>query len=117
MENSDSVWGFVGIVVMACGVYALYSFIYMKTQNAIKGAILLGKDVDTKYCKDIPGYIRKVSVPMLVLGVVGTVYGAIDILHCYAYSMPVADTVGMVLFLIVLVVFAVYTTRVKKQYF
>ena len=30
MENTDSIWGFIGIVVFACGIYTLYSYVKMK---------------------------------------------------------------------------------------
>ena len=30
MENMNSVWGFIGIIVFACGIYAVYSYIKMK---------------------------------------------------------------------------------------
>ena len=30
MENMDSIWGFLGIIVIVCGFYAIYSLIKMK---------------------------------------------------------------------------------------
>ena len=45
------------------------------------------------------------------------VYGILDVIHCYVYTMTVVDTVGMVVFFIVLVWFAVYTSKIKREYF
>lgn len=117
MENINSMWGIIGIIVCACGVYALYWFYKMKTTGDINATILLGKDFMYKKCKNKDEYIRKVSPALLGLGIVALAYGVLDVIHCYAYPMPVADTVGMVIFFIVLVAFAVYTTKLKREYF
>lgn len=113
----DSMWGIIGVVVAACGVYALYSFIVMKKNGSISAALLLGKDCTENMCKDKENYIKKVAPALLIFGIVTTIYGVLDIIHCYVYSMPVVDTCGMIIFLAVLVWFAVYTTKLKKQYF
>ena len=52
-----------------------------------------------------------------MFGIAALAYGALDIVHCYVYRMPAADTIGMLLFFVVLVWFAVYTTKLKKEYF
>ena len=51
MENVNSIWGFIGIIVFACGVYAIYSYIKMKKDGEINASILLGKDYIYKKCK------------------------------------------------------------------
>ena len=45
-------WGFIGIFVLCCGIYALYSFVIMKVKGEINASILLGKDYTYKKCKD-----------------------------------------------------------------
>ena len=60
MENINSMWGIIGIIVCACGVYALYWFYKMKTTGDINATILLGKDFMYKKCKNKDEYIRKV---------------------------------------------------------
>lgn len=117
MGNTDSIWGFIGIVVFACGIYALYSYIKMKKDGEINASILLGKDYMYKKCKNKEEYIHKAGPALLAFGMVSLIYGALDIIHCYVYQMAVVDTVGMIIFFIVLVWFAVYTAKLKNKYF
>lgn len=117
MDNMDSIWGFIGIIVFACGIYAFYAFIKMKTTGEINASLLLGKDYIYKKCKNKDAFIKKAGPALLGFGIAAIIYGAIDVIHCYVYPMAVVDTVGMVLFFIVLVAFAVYTTKIKKEYF
>lgn len=117
MENVNSIWGFIGIIVFACGVYAIYSYIKMKKDGEINASILLGKDYICKKCKDKDGYIKKVGPALLVFGLVALIYGILDMIHCYVYPMAVVDTVGMIVFFVVLVWFAVYTSRLRNKYF
>lgn len=117
MENMDSIWGFIGIIVFACGVYAIYSFIKMKSTGEINASLLLGKDYMYKTCKNKEEYIKKAGPALLIFGLVSFAYGIIDVIHCYMYPMAAVDTAGMVIFFIVLVLFAVYTARLKREYF
>lgn len=117
MDNMDSIWGIIGIIVLACGLYAIYAFIKMKTTGEINASLLLGKEYTYKKCKNKEAYVKKAGPALLVFGIVALVYGIIDVIHCYVYPMTVVDTVGMVIFFVVLVVFAVYTTKIKKEYF
>lgn len=117
MNNMDSIWGFVGILVLACGVYAVYSLIRMRTSGEINASLLLGKEYMYKKCKDKEGFIQKASPALLLLGIVAIAYGIIDTVNCYVYPMPKLDAAGMTVFFLVLVWFAVYTAKIKKQYF
>ncbi len=117
MDNMDSIWGFIGIVVLACGIYAIYAFIQMKRTGEINASLLLGKDYIYKKCKDKEAFTKKAGPALLIFGIAALLYGVIDVIHCYVYSMTVADIVGMIVFFIVLVVFAVYTTKLKREYF
>ena len=112
MENINSVWGFIGIIVFACGVYAIYSYIKMKKDGEINASILLGKDFMYK-----EAYIKKVGPALLGFGLVAIVYGILDMIHCYVYPMAAVDTVGMIVFFVALLWFAVYTARLRNQYF
>ncbi len=113
----DSMWGFVGIIVFACGIYALYSYVQMKSKGEINASLLLGKDYIYKTCKNKEEYIRKASPALLVFGLVAVIYGAVDVIHCYVYPMAVLDVAGMIIFFIVLVWFAVYTAKLKNKYY
>ena len=61
-------WGFIGIFVLCCGIYALYSFFIMKVKGEINASILLGKDYTYKKCKDKEAYIAKTAPALFVFG-------------------------------------------------
>lgn len=117
MGNTDSIWGVVGIIVFACGIYAIYSAIKMKTSGDINVSLLLGKDYMYKTCKNKEVYIQKAGPALIIFGLVAAAYGAIDVIHCFVYPMGVIDMAGMVVFFIVLVWFAAYTSKLRRQYY
>ena len=80
-------WGFIGIFVLCCGIYALYSFVIMKVKGEINASILLGKDYTYKKCKDKEAYIAKTAPALFVFGLVSVIYGVIDVIHCYVHTM------------------------------
>ena len=113
MENTDSIWGFIGIVVFACGIYALYSYVKMKKDGEINASILLGKEYMYKKCKNKEEYIHKVGPALLVFALVSLIYGALDIIHCYLYPMAAVDTAGMIIFYSTCMVCCLYE-KIKK---
>lgn len=117
MEDMQSMWGIIGIIVFFCGIYALYAFVKLKSSGEINASLLLGKEYQYKKCKDKETYTKKAGPALLILGLVSSVYGVLDIIHCYVHPIPMVDTVGMFIFFVVLVCFAVYTTKLKRMYF
>ena len=117
MGDMNSVWGFIGVIVFACGIYAVYSYIKMKTGGEINASILLGKDFVYKKCKDKDAYIKKAGPALLIFGFTALAYGVLDIIRCYVYPMQAVDTAAMIVFFIVLVWFAVYTARLRNKYY
>ena len=69
MDNMNSVWGIIGIIVLICGVYALYAFIKMKTTGEINASLLLGKEYTYKKCKNKDAYVKKAGPALLVFGI------------------------------------------------
>ena len=98
---NNSMWGFIGIFVLCCGIYALYSFVIMKVKGEINASILLGKDYTYKKCKDKEAYIAKTAPALFVFGLVSVIYGVIDV----------------IIFLIVLIWFGVYTRNLRNRYY
>ena len=65
MDNMDSIWGFIGIVVFVCGIYALYAFIKMKTTGEINASLLLGKTISIKSVKIKMRLLKRPDRPCL----------------------------------------------------
>ena len=110
-------YGVLGIAALCCGIYALYSAARMKRTGEISASALLGKECTEKRCKDTKTYIRRAMPALIVFGVAAVIYGVIDLISCYIYSMVLVDLAGIMVFLLVIIGFAVYTTQLKKIYF
>ena len=76
-----------------------------------------GKDYTEQMCKDKEAYMQKAVPAVLVFSIVATLYGAIDMFHYFVQPIMLIDVIGMVVFLIMLVWFMVYTTKLKNKYF
>ena len=81
----EGIFGFIGL---ACGIYCLYGFFMLKYKKIINRTILLPKGVDAGKCKDLEGYSREASLPLLLLGFIVTVYGAVDLYNIYVERIP-----------------------------
>ena len=117
MGNTDSIWGVVGIIVFLCGIYAIYSAIKMKTSGDINASLLLGKDYMYKTCKNKEAISRKHGPALIIFDLWLLYTEQLNIVHCFVYPMGIIDMAGMVVFFIVLVWFAAYTSKLRKQYF
>ena len=96
----DSIFGFIGVLVLFCGLYGIYAYVKMKKGGPINEALLLGKSYVEYKCKDREGFLTKALPALLIFSITA-----------------VADYVGMFLFLAVLVWYMVYTTKLKKEFF
>lgn len=113
----DSIFGFVSIIILGCGIYSLYAYIKMKKDGHINVTLLLGKGYMEYQCKNKEEFMAKALPAVLLFGIVSMIYGIIDTIHYYVMPMGIADTIAMVVFLVVLVGYMVYTSKLKKQYF
>lgn len=66
-------------------------------------------------CKDKEAYLKKALPAVLGFGIVSILYGIVDCIHWYVNPMEMVDTVGGILFMAALVVFAVYTMQLKRN--
>jgi len=48
----DSIFGFIGVLVLFCGLYGIYAYVKMKKGGPINEALLLGKSHVEYKCKD-----------------------------------------------------------------
>lgn len=113
----DSIFGFIGILVLFCGLYGIYAYVKMKKGGPINEALLLGKSYVEYKCKDREGFLAKALPAVLIFSITAVVYGVIDAIHCFVTPIAIADYIGMFLFLAVLVWYMVYTTKLKKEFF
>lgn len=113
----DSMFGAISVMFLGGGVYALYAYLKMKKDGQINEVLLLGKAYSEHQCKDKKAFLEKAMPAVLVFGIVTTLYGAVDTFHYFVKPIQVLDIIAMIAFLIVIVWFMVYTTKLKKMYF
>lgn len=117
MSNMEQIWGFLGIVVFLAGLYAFRSFLLLKRDGKVDAGILLGKDLNWKKCKDPGAYTEKLAPALLIFSIAAIAYGVIDVIHCFVWQMPAVDMIAMLVFVCVLILFGVYTGRLKQRFF
>lgn len=108
---------FFGLFAVGCGIYCLYGYYIARFKKQAAGKILLPRDVDVKNCKDLEGYCRETSRPLLVLGVVTTLYGASDIYNTKAGGAGTLFLIMMSALFITLTAFVVKVRKINKKYF
>lgn len=113
----DNMFGAIGVIILACGLYCFYSYFKMKKTGVPSDVILLSKDEANRPCKDKAAFMAKTSPLVLMLSVVTTVYGIIDVVNSYVFEMSIVDTVAGVIFFIVLIVYMVQTQKIKRAYY
>ena len=109
--------GIFGILAIGCGIYCLYGYFMMKTKKEVNRTILLPKDVNIKKCKDLDGYCKETSLPLLLLGVVTTLYGVSDLYNTYVGGADKLFIAMLVIFFATLVLFIVRVRKCNRKYF
>lgn len=106
-----------GIFSLGCGLYALYSYYLLKFKKEINGSMLLPKGVDVRNCKDIKGYCVDAQKPLLPLGIVVTLCGAVDLFNTYFGGVDVLFFFMMGAVLVVVVFYSIRIKKINQKYF
>ncbi|MGC4018263.1 MAG: hypothetical protein QM793_02845 [Muricomes sp.] len=113
----DSMFGTISLLILGCGIYSLYAYVTMKRDGHINSVLLLGKGVSEYTCKDRKAFVQEALPAVLVLGIVSTLYGAVDAIHYFVMPILILDIIAMAAFVIVLIWYMIYTTKLRKKYF
>lgn len=71
------------LLIGACGIYIILNFIMMKTSGAVRGTVLLPKDILPEKCKDPAGYIHTVGLWQILFGACCILSSATGLLQSY----------------------------------
>lgn len=112
-----SIWGILGIIVLGCGLYGLRGFSEIKRGGQPKLSMLIGQEYETAKPEVREEFLQKIAPVLLAFSLGSTVYGVVDFIHCYVYSMLIADTAACILFFVVLIVFVLFTSKLRRSYF
>ena len=102
------------IIIMACGAYLMYGGVTMKMSKTVP-PMLLGKNVDLKRAKDVPGYIAKMFVPTIAVGVLTILCGVIGVsglLNAYVWG----QTAMTFAFLAFIILYGFWLVKMQKEY-
>lgn len=108
--------GWIDGIVLACGIYMLYSAYLMKTKGELKVGWLVSKNINLERSKDVPGYIEYMYSKILVFAVCTIIYGAIGVYSTYYKPLGMIQTASFGIFFVVVICFAVVSTKASKKY-
>lgn len=115
--DTTSMDAIFGLFALGCGLYCLYAYYLLKVKKKINDSILLPKGTNIKKCKDLEGYCKVAGRPLLALGLVTTLYGAVDLYNTYIGDVQILFSILLVLLVITVVVFAILIRRYNREYF
>ena len=78
----NDAWSIMDIVILVCGVYALYAAYVLKTKGKIIKTFLVFKETDVNTCKDLGAYAASMAPKLSTLAGVMILYG------CLLYTSP-----------------------------
>lgn len=106
-----------GLMGVGGGLYCLYAYYLMRTKGKLNTNIMLPKGIDEKICKDQAAYIKKISLPLLVLSIVLTAYGVVELINVYVVNIQKLIYAAIVVVLVTLIWFTAVTKKYNKEYF
>lgn len=109
--------GLFSVFILLCGVYCLYGFYMLKFKRVIKQTLMLPKGIDADKCKDLDGYIRGMSLPLLSLGLLTVLYSLVDFYRLYSGGLYKLDVAVFLLVVASMVWFVIAVKRCNKKYF
>ena len=115
--NTDSMFILLDYVMIAYGAYALYAAWKLRGTGEIPSGVW-SKDFPLSRCKDKEGFVRFFVPRLTVTGVLVLLNGILGVIGDRNKNAPVAmSIIPMVLILIVLVWYIIFTRKAQKQFF
>lgn len=72
----NDAWSIMDIVILVCGVYALYAAYVLKTKGKIIKTFLVFKETDVNTCKDLGAYAASMAPKLSTLAGDVILYGS-----------------------------------------
>ncbi|MDO4261968.1 MAG: hypothetical protein Q4C82_07805 [Eubacteriales bacterium] len=113
----NDMWSFIDILILGCGVYALYAAYVLKTQGKVIKTFLVFKDTNVADCKDLAAYAHMMSPRLSALGGVMIAYGAVAVINNYMVDVTGLYLAMLVVFILTLIWYGMQTRKAMKIYF
>lgn len=110
----DSMYLLMDVLVLGAGLYILYAYFLMMKKGEIKENILMSKEINMSQCKDKEGYIKYVAPKLLIFGIGAVICGLLGFINDYTQALGGWYMVVTVLFLVLIIWFAMSTRKAIK---
>ena len=115
--DTGSMFGFMDIIVLGCGVYGIYSWYMLVKKHEIKKAFLLGGDHRPDQCLDIDGFAKTIGSKLLIASIAMIAFSAFSLFNDNVQNVGAVYWVVMAAFLGVLVWYCIMLRKANDQYF
>ena len=104
------------LIIVICGAYLIYASINMKRTGTISGTAMIGKGIDLKKAKDVPGFINYMYGKSIILGVITILCGALDYLNETYWMIQYMTLITCAVYLVVIFVYCKMSMDAQKKY-
>lgn len=112
----DSMFVLLDAIVLGCGVYILYAYYLMKVKGEVKENLLLNPTTPLKRCKDKKAYMEYMGPRLLALGIGALICGGAGLINDYTNFMGSWYLAITVVFLVLVIWFAVAVKKSVKKF-
>lgn len=110
-------FGFIDLIVIACGLYGVYSWYLLVYKHEIKKTLLIGGNTNPQDCKDIEGFAAFMGTKLLILSAVMIIFGGISAYSSYVEFLGTIVWVGMAIFLVIIIWYCVQLRKAEQKFF
>lgn len=110
-------YAMLDLLIVACGIYVLYSYYQMKTKGIVKEGLLLPKGLSIKRCRDKDAYIAEMGPKLLMYGISMLLCGIVGMLESMYQMLGLGYLIVLAVFLGVTIWFARQTKKAIAEYF
>lgn len=115
--NTGSMFGFIDMVVLGCGLYGIYSWYLLLYKKEIKKTFLLGGDYQPEGCSDIDGFAKAMGTKLLIVSIAMILFSGLSLYNDNVASVGVFYWIALVLFLVLLTWYSAMLRKYNKQFF
>ena len=115
--DTNSMFGFMDLIVMACGVYGIYSWYMLVKKLEIKKTFLIGGTNQPGDCNDVQGFADFMGTKLLILSLAMIIFGGVSAINDYITSVGVIIWVLMAVFFAVIIWYCVQLRKADQMFF
>jgi hypothetical protein len=115
--DTGSMFGFMDIIVLGCGIYGIYSWYMLVKKHVIKKAFLLGGNLQPEQCKDVEGFAKSVGTKLLIASFAMIAMSGVSLFNDRVKSIETVYWIAMVAFLALLIWYCFALRKANIEFF